>query len=287
MSNIVSNFVIDNGVFKKYCGNEKNINIPFGITVIGEGSFEETPIESIVIPNSITNIETGAFWNCKALDKIVFSNNITSVDKNAFAWGKSCKSVYISDLTSWCNIDFKSYTSNPLSHEGKLYLNGKLLDKLVIPDDINIIKQYAFKGCFFNKLIIHDNVTEIRTGAFLGCESFKSVIIPSSVNTIDKQAFSYCNSLTEIIFKGEPEYIDENAFYCSEIKTVKVCSEKMKKLLNNILPAICEIIIDTSLNEKDNITLGAEYLETETNLSSEDNESLAHECEIENCNELI
>jgi hypothetical protein len=46
--------------------------------------------------------------------------------------------------------------------------------------------------------------------------------------------------------------------------------------------------VDPSLNkESPDITLGVEYLETETNLSSKDTAFPVHECKMENHNELI
>ena len=76
------------------------------------------------------------------------------------------------------------------------------LSKVLLPNAINKIREYAFKN--FQKLTnidIPDGVREIGVGAFEGCTSLISIRIPNSVKFIGDGVFLNCCSLKEIHFR--------------------------------------------------------------------------------------
>lgn len=150
------------------CENLHNMILPNNIISINEGAFAHCyNLTSIKIVDSVTKIGATAFLSCDALNSIIIGNGITFVDYSAFAATTILDFVYITDLSSWCNIHFDENTSNPLWYGSKLYLNSKELVELVIPEDITKIKEYAFYGCeSVKKVVVHENVTEIGSQAF-------------------------------------------------------------------------------------------------------------------------
>ncbi|MDE5744644.1 MAG: leucine-rich repeat domain-containing protein [Paramuribaculum sp.] len=132
-------------------------------------------INALVIPESISEINSYAFSGCSALTSVSIPNSIISMGSNAFSDCSGLKEVHISSLESWCMINFGDATTNPLYYAHNLYLNDEQIDSLVIPEIISEIKQYAFNGC----------------------SSLTSVMIPSSVTTIDNYAFSGCTGINE------------------------------------------------------------------------------------------
>jgi hypothetical protein len=99
------------------------------------------------------------------------------MDNWAFSGCKALTSVYITDLSAWCNITFGSF-SNPLSNDAKFYVNNEELTELVIPDNVKRINDYAFDGLkSLTKVSIGTGVTSIGKSAFSRCSSLASVHI--------------------------------------------------------------------------------------------------------------
>ncbi len=214
-----------------------------------------------VIPDGVTSIGDYAFADCSSLTSITIPDSVTSIGSNAFAGCSSLKRVYIDDIAAWCNIDFSSESSNPLSCGAKLYLNGELVINLVIPDGETSIGDYAFDGCSsLRSITIPDSVTSIGEDAFYRCSFLKKIyiedivawcnigfandtanplfyaaelylngelvtdlVIPDGVTSIGDYAFSGCSSLTSITIPSSIKSIGRDAFYgCSSLKKVYI-----------------------------------------------------------------
>ena len=68
------------------------------------------------------------------------------------------------------------------------------LRKIIIPDTITTIGNYAFYGCFnLTDVIIPDSVTKIGNYAFLGCESLETIFISRFVKEMGEEVFQNCN----------------------------------------------------------------------------------------------
>ena len=139
-------------------------------------------VTELVIPDDIVNIKDGSFIGCD-ISSVTFHKNITEIGYKAFDDCNSLQSVYISDLTAWCNVDFDLYdrdgnyspNANPLFFAHALYLNGNKVTELVIPDDIVNIKDGSFIGCDISSVTFHKNITEIGYKAFDDCNNLNDV----------------------------------------------------------------------------------------------------------------
>lgn len=148
-------------------------------TTIGEEAFAGSRITTVTLPTSIREIEQQAF-DCSSLE-----------------------GVYISDLSAWCKIHFRTnWYSNPLDCAKNLYLNGQLVTDLVIPSDIDTIHWWAFKNCdSLITLTIPDNVREVNSDAFSQCDNLSVVEIGNGITEMLSNVFYGCPSLTE--FRGK------------------------------------------------------------------------------------
>ena len=60
-----NNFIIENGILRKYLGQEQIIKIPETVSIIGEGAFKcAYNIEKLIIPDSVKVIRKEAFKEC-------------------------------------------------------------------------------------------------------------------------------------------------------------------------------------------------------------------------------
>ena len=184
--------------------------------------------ESIVIPETVTyngksyrvtGVKSYAFSACTELTSISIPRSVTRIGYYAFENCDKIAAVHITDLTAWCGIIFDIYTteehadwhdeyghqfldwteywyesvSNPLSDKCHLYLNGKEIIDLVIPENVTSIGDYAFIGyAALSTVTIPNSVTSIGSAAFRDCSGLTSVTIPNSVSSIGNFAFRGC-----------------------------------------------------------------------------------------------
>ena len=95
MSNL-SDFIIENGVLKKYVGSGGNVTIPNGVKSIGRMAFGNCEnVINIVIPVGVECIEEEAFFCCKKLTTVKIPNTILSIGDHAFYQCKSLEQVWI------------------------------------------------------------------------------------------------------------------------------------------------------------------------------------------------
>ena len=187
----------------KNCISLTEIIIPSSVVSIGKYAFCGcSSLVSITIPSSVTNIGKYAFCGCSSLVSITIPSSVTNIGEKAFMQCTSLKEVHIFDIAAWCRIDFKKgddgllgYSSNPLCNAHDLYVNGKIVYDLVIPDGVSSIGEAAFFGCTsLVSIKIPDTVTNIGENAFGKCESLRRISIPDSITNIE-EVFYGCPAL--------------------------------------------------------------------------------------------
>ena len=91
-------------------GNERtSYNIPAGVINFGDVFSDCKNLFNITIPNSVTNIGIGAFWQCANLASITITNSVTSIGNYAFYDCKNLKDIYYYGTPSeWNNISVGS-----------------------------------------------------------------------------------------------------------------------------------------------------------------------------------
>ena len=176
---------------------------PFYIGRLLLGYKGDKPTGELEIREGTTCIGYGAFHNCKDLTSVTIPQSVVIVDNNAFQNCSRLTAVHIADLAAWCSIEFMdeglSRSSNPLFYAHHLYLDGKEVTDLVIPESVTHVGDYAFDNCTeLTSVTISDGVTSIGTCAFRKCSSLTSITIPSSVATVGSHAFLWCFNLNAV-----------------------------------------------------------------------------------------
>ena len=205
---------IEDWAFRE-CTSLTAVNIPNSVTSIGEAAFDGcTRLSDLTIGNGVATIEGSAFRNCQSLTEVIIPEGVTYIGSYAFyccynltsvtipttlsevgGWAFDCGSItdiYISDLSAWCRIAFTNDSStNPLYYGEDLYLNGKLVTELEIPEGVTSIGNYAFYDC----------------------NSLTSVTIPSSVTLIGKEAFYNCRLETLTLNCNIPNGMNQLSYF--------------------------------------------------------------------------
>lgn len=201
-----------------YCYGITNITIPNSVTEIGYLAFYQCDgLTSITIPDSVTTIG-GAFQGCDYLTDITIGSGVTNIDAYAFEGCTSLTNVYVADIASWCKINFNctawgSSNANPLTYAANLYVDGKLLTELVIPEGVTEIGQYAFNGYRnLTSVTLSGSVTKIGNYAFSNCTNLTSIVLPEGLISIGEEAFYECNSLTAVNIPQSVTGIGRRAF---------------------------------------------------------------------------
>lgn len=153
------------------CTGLTSVMIPNTMVVIGKFAFRYcTGLTSMTIPNSIQLICDMAFYGCTGLTSVTILSSDLRIGGDTFGDCTGLEKVVISDLSSWCNIDFAYGGANPLKYAKHLYLGDREVTDLKIPDGVRSIKSIAFYGCSgLTSVTIPNSVTEIGDNAFKNC----------------------------------------------------------------------------------------------------------------------
>ncbi len=96
--------------------------------------------------------------------------------------------------------------------------------EIVIPNSVVHIGKYAFENCILlMNIIIPPGVKSIGECAFSGCKSLKHIDIPSSVTSIKQHAFRHCAKLENVRIFGNVDRIENAVFQgCSNLTNVEL-----------------------------------------------------------------
>ncbi|MBP3583406.1 MAG: leucine-rich repeat domain-containing protein, partial [Clostridia bacterium] len=186
-----------------YTGDPSSITLPDGFEgedyAIHRYVFRKRSVQSVDIPDCVTAIGTGAFYECIHLKSLTISSSVKTVGNSAFYGCSWLKSVALSEgLEAIGNAAFGECTS---------------LQSIVIPDSVTNIGRSAFYRCSeLYSIVIPDGVESIGDTMFYKCESLRSVVIGEGPTSIGKDTFWYCENLDYVVIPKSVTSIGESAF---------------------------------------------------------------------------
>ena len=214
-------------------------SVVFGnsLRLIGIDAFREcTSLDSITIPNSVDTIEARAFEGCSGMSYLSIGDGVKTIGESGFYRCDGLQRLDITNLDTWCTIDFKSDGSNPLRITKRLYLNDEEvtavtpsnkvthisnnafngatgITSVTIPNSVKVIGERGFENCEKLTLVSFGNsVDSIGHRAFANCNALESIELPNSLKTISSEAFLDCRSVSSLTFGNSLETIGESAF---------------------------------------------------------------------------
>ena len=196
------------------CRSLASLVIPDSVSCIGSGAFAGCrSLSSVVIPDGVTCIGDSAFWGCTSLSNIVIPDSVVNLNGNPFCWW---------DGELKCLSPYFIYDNKVLFDKDKskiIAFRDKDTTSYVIPDGVNSIGYCAFSGCkSLTSLVVPNSVTSIGDSAFWGCTSLTSLVILDGVTSIGKSAFSGCEYLSSLVIPDSVTSIGDMAFCgCSSL----------------------------------------------------------------------
>ncbi len=170
------------------CSDLTSITLPNTVTSIGDNAFQYCMnLTTIEFPDALTTIGSRTFDYCLGLTSVEIPAAVTSIGLNPFTGCNNLASITVAEG----NTVYSSPNNNALVETATHKLVSGL-NNTVIPDDIQIIGNFAFNGLY----------------------GLTSLVIPASVTDIYYEAFGNCSNLAELtVLATTPPTLGNNAFF--------------------------------------------------------------------------
>ncbi|MBC6719149.1 leucine-rich repeat domain-containing protein [Treponema sp. Marseille-Q4130] len=147
-------------------------------------------IESVDVPDSVTDIPSSLFSGCAALKRIKLSSSLRYLPDRLF---EGCAS----------------------------------LEKIIMPPEVDSIGRAAFSGCASLKSIpFRAGLTELSEDVFSYCTSLVSLVIPDSVERIKSGAAADCTKLAALVLPSSLKTLEAGAFAgCSSLRHIRISED--------------------------------------------------------------
>lgn len=173
-----------------YKTNLRQVNLPSNLKALGMCAFEESGIESIDIPDGVTDLGYYCFRNCRKLTSARVPGSVESIPDLCFLCNTSLSKVELSEGLR--KIGYYAFAG------GSSGSPTGLLSEIHLPSTVEVLE----KGCF-------------------ACTKLRSIVVPASVKKIEPLAFSYCYNLESIEFQCQMDTLTSHMLYsCKGLKQI-------------------------------------------------------------------
>ena len=251
-------FVIDEatGTLMGYAGNSSYVEVPNNVKRINDQAFMSTPVQEVVVPQSVETIGYQAFANCSKLQTVTFKDtadnpsHLREVGEQAFYYTLKLDTVKLpQSVTKLGTGVFSTSTVHVVDFGGAT----------VIPDSALMSSAQVYD------VTMSDKVTEIGNSAFASCQSlgeFKLSNVdesaertathglPSSLKTIGAGAFSGAAISGNLVLPAGVTSIGSEAFALTGLTGIQL-PEGVRHLGAGFLGAtgITELTVPESVDD--------------------------------------
>lgn len=159
-----------------------------------------------------------AFYYCKSLESITIPDSVTNIGYNVFY-----DTAYYNNESNW---------DNDVLYNGKHLIKAKetISGDYEIKEGTKSIANSAFSGCYYlESVTIPDSVMSIGDSAFFNCSRLTDIIIPDGVTRIGDWTFCYCRNLISVTIGDSVKSIGSSAFKDCPLKKI-IIPDSVKKI---------------------------------------------------------
>ena len=190
----------------------ESIVVPDGLTNIGAYAFSGCKMVNFTIPASVTSIGKYAFNYCSALTAIDIPAGVTTIGRSAFDYCNALASINLPEgLTSIGQRAFAVCKSlATISIPSTVTTLGQYtfawcynLQSATIGGGVTTIPQWAFfNDTLLNTVVLSEGLDTIDYNAFYTCKRLSSINLPESVTSVKGSSFSGCNAIAEPLYNS-------------------------------------------------------------------------------------
>lgn len=173
------------------------------------------------IPDSVSSIESYAFYSCATIEKVTVSSNVDSIGSRAFSYCPKLTKIYVdSDNEFYCDLSGVLFSKDKKTLF--VYPSGAG-SSYTVPSGTKTVEEFAFYSCEnLTSITVCEGVTTLRSFAFDSCTNLTDLILPDSLTNIED------NVLTGTAFWfDKTNWEDDNVLYVgNHLIDVKSTSEE-------------------------------------------------------------
>ena len=224
---------------------DKSYTVPSGILAIGESAFKNDALSEVILPDTLTKIETKAFLSCTNLTSLAIPASVTEIQANAFPKSLSKLTVdkhnpvyemvdgVLFDKTTHTLVWYpgqkkdKSYTvpKGTTAIMDTAFAGNESLCKIKLPDSLESIGESAFQDCTsLSEIALPAGIISIPDYAFSGCTALEKVTFPEGLTEIGRCAFNHC-ALQELALPSSVEKVLSSAFNGNNFKAITMSAQ--------------------------------------------------------------
>ena len=215
------------------CHLLRSIYIPDTVTRLGVGAFYECRhLADVRLPANLAAIPDKLFKDCRAsLRAVAIPESVTSVGAHAFA-GTGLTAVILPDAVTSLGVSaFEGSLSlaevtlpaNLTAIPANCFEDCVAMRTIDVPNAVTSVGSEAFQGSGLVSITLPDTATSLGIAAFRWCESLVEVTLPATLVTIPESCFSHCEALQTIAIPHTVTSMGAMAFrWSSSLTTVSI-----------------------------------------------------------------
>ena len=239
------------------CNSDSNIFkyevMEDGIHIIGYD--DQTSREELIVPDEIDGkkvvaIDDTGICNTRYVKKLVIGKNVNSIGTRAIINNSNLEVIEVAQGNtafkvvngSLLTMDGKELVCNPIKNGlqehikiddvSKKEIKEYFDDEYIIPEGVEIIRDYAFYHNQIKSVVFADSVEAVGEYAFLRVGYLSQVKLSANLKFIGKDAFSKNPGLTELVIYEQIEEIEERAFHdCNQLRRLLIKKNKTDIIL--------------------------------------------------------